>query len=65
MLTTGCECPIDAKPENLRAMVETGKEYRGQKGRRKVKRPVAVKKKPAGKVDLVGEYRTGHSKTPL
>jgi len=54
MLTTGCECPIDAKPENLRAMVETGKEYRGQKGRRKVKRPVAVKKKPAGKVDLVG-----------
>ncbi len=55
MLTTGCECPIDAKPENLRAMVETGKEYRGQKGRRKVKRPVAVKKKPAGKVDLVGD----------
>jgi len=55
MLTTGCECPIDAKPENLRAMVETGKEYRGQKGRRKVKRPVAVKKKPAGKVDLMGD----------
>jgi uroporphyrinogen-III decarboxylase len=23
MLTTGCECPIDVKPENLRAMVET------------------------------------------
>ena len=54
MLTTGCECPIDAKPENLRAMVETGKEYRGQKGRRKIQKPVAVKKKPAGKVDLVG-----------
>ena len=54
MLTTGCECPIDAKPENLRAMVETGKEYRGQKGRYKVQKPVAVKKKPAGKVDLVG-----------
>ena len=54
MLTTGCECPIDAKPENLRAMVETGKEYRGQKGRYKIQKPVAVKKKPAGKVDLVG-----------
>lgn len=33
MLTTGCECPIDAKPENLRAMVETGKSYVGKKGR--------------------------------
>ena len=55
MLTTGCECPIDARPENLRAMVETGKEYRGQKGRRRVQKPVAVKKKPAGKVDLVGD----------
>ena len=54
MLTTGCECPIDAKPENLGAMVETGKECRGQKGRYKVQKPVAVKKKPAGKVDLVG-----------
>ena len=31
MLTTGCECPIDVKPENLRAMVETGKNYRGKK----------------------------------
>lgn len=31
MLTTGCECPIDVKPENLRAMVETGKTYRGRK----------------------------------
>jgi len=29
MLTTGCECPIDVKPENLRAMVETGKSYMG------------------------------------
>ena len=34
MLTTGCECPIDVKPENLRAMVETGKSYAGKKGRR-------------------------------
>ncbi|MBW2411079.1 MAG: cobalamin-dependent protein [Deltaproteobacteria bacterium] len=31
MLTTGCECPIDVKPENLRAMVETGKSYMGKK----------------------------------
>ncbi len=30
MLTTGCECPIDVKPENLRAMVETGRSYRGK-----------------------------------
>lgn len=29
MLTTGCECPVDVKPENLRAMVETGLHYRG------------------------------------
>jgi methylmalonyl-CoA mutase cobalamin-binding domain/chain len=29
MLTTGCECPINVKPENLRAMVETGLNYRG------------------------------------
>ncbi len=36
MLTTGCECPIDVKPENLRAMVETGKSYRGKKVTRKV-----------------------------
>ena len=33
LLTTGCECPMDVKPENLRAMVETGKGYRGRKGR--------------------------------
>ena len=32
MLTTGCECPIDVKPENLRAMVETGRNYVGEKG---------------------------------
>jgi methanogenic corrinoid protein MtbC1 len=30
MLTTGCECPIDVKPENLRAMVETGRTYEGK-----------------------------------
>jgi methylmalonyl-CoA mutase cobalamin-binding domain/chain len=39
MLTTGCECPIDVKPENLRAMVETGRSYKGKKG--------AVAAKPA------------------
>ncbi len=31
MLTTGCECPIDVKPENLRAMVDTGRSYVGKK----------------------------------
>ena len=30
MLTTGCECPVDVKPENLRAMVETGLNYQGR-----------------------------------
>jgi methanogenic corrinoid protein MtbC1/uroporphyrinogen-III decarboxylase len=30
MLTTGCECPINVRPENLRAMVETGLTYRGK-----------------------------------
>lgn len=28
MLTSGCECPIDVKRENLLAFVETGKNYR-------------------------------------
>lgn len=28
MLTSGCECPVDVKPENLRAFVDTGKNYR-------------------------------------
>jgi methanogenic corrinoid protein MtbC1 len=44
MLTTGCECPIDVKPENLRAMVETGKGYVGKKGR-SVAQPVKDEKK--------------------
>lgn len=34
MLTTGCECPIDAKPDNIRAMVETGRSYVGKRSRR-------------------------------
>ncbi len=28
MLTSGCECPVDVKRENLMAFVETGKNYR-------------------------------------
>ncbi len=36
MLTTGCECPINVKRENLRAMIETGKSYIGGKGRARV-----------------------------
>lgn len=55
MLTSGCECPIDAKPENIRAMVETGKRYRGKKRRGKVKQPGTVKKETPRKVDFKGE----------
>jgi hypothetical protein len=29
-LTTGCECPVDAKFENVKAMVDTAKTYRGK-----------------------------------
>lgn len=31
MLTTGCECPIDAKFENVKIMIDTAKSYRGKK----------------------------------
>jgi methylmalonyl-CoA mutase cobalamin-binding domain/chain len=31
MLTTGCECPINVRRENLKAMVDTGRDYRGSK----------------------------------
>jgi len=55
ILTSGCECPIDAKPENIRAMVETGKDYRGKKDRRKVLQPDIVKKEGPLKSDLKGE----------
>jgi methylmalonyl-CoA mutase cobalamin-binding domain/chain len=48
MLTTGCECPINVKPENLRAMVETGKSHRGKK--RTTMRPAAEVEKQAAKV---------------
>ncbi len=27
ILSTGCECPVDAKPENVRAMLEAGRTY--------------------------------------
>jgi uroporphyrinogen-III decarboxylase len=27
ILSTGCECPVDARPENVRAMIEAGKTY--------------------------------------
>jgi methylmalonyl-CoA mutase cobalamin-binding domain/chain len=56
MLTTGCECPIDVKPENLRAMVETGKSYVGTKGRttaqpaKKSKKPVSRKAELTGRI---------------
>jgi methylmalonyl-CoA mutase cobalamin-binding domain/chain len=57
MLTTGCECPIDVKPENLRAMVETGRSYRGKACRTSVPEgPTAEQPKgvrvglPAGKI---------------
>jgi hypothetical protein len=29
-LTTGCECPVDAKFENVKAMIDTAKSYRGK-----------------------------------
>jgi len=47
MLTTGCNCPVNVKPENLRVMVETGKSYQGKKGRTKDQRPVKVKQEAA------------------
>ncbi len=30
MLTTGCECPVDARFENVKVMVNTAKSYRGK-----------------------------------
>ncbi len=29
-LTTGCECPVDAKFENVKMMIDTAKGYRGK-----------------------------------
>ncbi len=44
MLTTGCECPVNVKAENLRAMVDTGRTYRGKKSTGKLPSPVAAEK---------------------
>lgn len=55
MLTTGCECPIDVKPENLRAMVETGKSYVGKKGRTLTTAPSAVPGETAAVAEVEGE----------
>jgi len=55
MLTTGCECPIDAKSENIRAMVETGKNYRGKRGRSRVPKQDEAKKQVPREVELKGE----------
>lgn len=55
MLTTGCECPIDVKPENLKAMVDTGKTYLGSKGPGKVRPQEDAAPRPATKIDLDGE----------
>jgi uroporphyrinogen-III decarboxylase len=30
LLTTGCECPVDARFENVRMMIDTAKTYRGK-----------------------------------
>jgi uroporphyrinogen-III decarboxylase len=30
LLTTGCECPVDAKFENVRMMIDTAKTYQGK-----------------------------------
>lgn len=30
LLTTGCECPVDAKFENVRMMIDTAKQYAGK-----------------------------------
>ncbi len=55
MLTTGCECPIDVKPENLRAMVRTGKSYMGKKTHAKAQAAQAVDAQTYAKIELEGE----------
>lgn len=55
MLTTGCECPVDVKAENLRAMVETGKSYRGKKVRRKVQPAAVVEEEAVREVKPEGD----------
>jgi uroporphyrinogen-III decarboxylase len=29
-LTTGCECPVDAKFENVKMMIDVAKSYKGK-----------------------------------
>ena len=55
MLTTGCECPIDVKSENLSAMVETGKNYMGKKSGIKTRAADAVVAQTAKEGNLEGE----------
>lgn len=55
MLTTGCECPVDVKPENLRAMVETGRNYTGKKGKTAEAVLVETKIENAPKVQVIGD----------
>ena len=55
MLTTGCEGPIDVKPENLRAMVETGKSYTGMKSRVKTRAADAAVAQTSREGELEGE----------
>ena len=55
MLTTGCECPIDAKADNIKAMVETGKSYHGKKSLKKVLQPEASPKRALDKVEIRGD----------
>jgi methylmalonyl-CoA mutase cobalamin-binding domain/chain len=55
MLTTGCECPIDVKPENLRAMVDTGKSYAGRKSGFKTQSVQAAAPRPDDKAPLKGD----------
>jgi len=54
MLTTGCDCPVNVKAENLRAMVETGKSYRGKKGRGAVQQAQVLKEEAPQKLNLKG-----------
>ncbi len=69
MLTSGCECPVNVRPENLRAMVETGRTYRGKKGASGAIHPVAEERpevevaKPEGKIaEALSELKTDEVK---
>lgn len=55
MLTTGCECPIDVQPENLKAMIETGKTYLGKKDLGKAQPVDAGVQKTGAQIELEGE----------